>query len=430
MPSNTYHFTPPTCTLEIVGNKSLLWLDKSADRLKKFHFKLKFDDPRQPTIKQVTIQGDRQDLGELQTALDRYLKNHLQASFRSDGIVSKPVETTRYPYFKSQGLTNHELFFGSLSHDSDRQNITLGTVQLFDLVAALEAYQTKISTLKGDRQNKPERKIIPWGVGIAAAAIAAISVGTIFKPQVQPEIASNEEDLPQAAIPELEEITPPTAPDSDRQTLKLKEPLASTEKLPPPPAVETPKPKPNIPDPADYPLADVGRRTGLNDLDRENAVSERSPEPIEPQNNTDTDSRILEQPVETTISQVKPEPEQRETDLDLGSDLSNEPLEPSPELAIKNAPNQLSQIEEVTAYFRDRWQPPADLKQSLEYRLFLRTDGSIERVVPLGKAARVYLSQTNIPIDGERFISPVLEAESSIIRLLLNPDGRVQVFAE
>ena len=50
--------------------------------------------------------------------------------------------------------------------------------------------------------------------------------------------------------------------------------------------------------------------------------------------------------------------------------------------------------------------------------------------MPLGKAARLYLSQTNIPIDGEQFISPVSKAESSIIRLLLNPDGRVQVFAE
>ena len=428
MPSNTYHFTPPTCTLEIIVNKSL-WLDKSVDRLKKFQFKLKFDDPRKPTIKQVTIQGNQQDLRQLQTALDRYLKNNLQASFRSDGVVSNPVETTRSPYFKSQGLTNHELFFGSLSHDSDRQNMTLGTVQLFDLVAALEAYQTKISTLKDDRQNKPERKIIPWGVGIAAVAIAAISVATIFKPQVQPEIALNE-DLPEAAIPELSEITPPAAPDSDRNTLRLKEPLASTEKLPPPPAVETPKPKPDIPDPADYPLADVGRKTGLNDLDRENIVGERSPEPIEPQNNTDTDSIILEKPVETTISQVKPKPQRREINLDLGSDLSNEPLEATPDLAIKNIPNQISQIEEVTAYFRDRWQPPADLKQSLEYRLFIRTDGSIERVVPLGKAARLYLSQTNIPIDGEQFISPVSKAESSIIRLLLNPDGRVQVFAE
>ena len=431
MPSSTYNFTPPTCTLEIIGKKSLLWLGKSAERLKKFQFKLKFDDPRQPTAKQVTIQGNQQDLEQLQTAVSRYLKNQLRASFQSKNVITEPIETTRHPYFESQGLTNHELFFGSLSHDSDRQQITLGTVQLFDLVAALEAYQTKISTLTDDRQNKPERKIIPLGVGVAAAAIAAILIATILKPQVQPEIASNKDDKPQAAIPELSEITPPAAPNSDRHTPQLKEPLASTKKLPPPPAVETPKPKPDIPDPADYPLADVGRRTGLDDLAQKNKVDERSPEPTKPQNRADSESIILEKnPIETTVSQVKPEPENQETNPDLGSGSSNESLKPTPNLAIKNVPNQLSQIQEVTAYFRDRWQPPADLKQSLEYRLFLRADGSIERVMPLGKAARLYLSQTNIPINGEQFISPVLEAESSIIRLLLNPDGRVQAFTE
>ena len=430
---STYHFTPPTCTLEIICNKSLFLLGKSALRFKKFQFKLKFDDPRQPTVKQVTVQGNQQDLGQLQFAVERYLKNQLRASFESNSIITEPIETTQHPYFESQGLTNHELFFGSLSHDGDRQKITLGTVQLFDLVAALEAYQTKTSILTDDRQTKFGRKIIPLGVGIAAAAIAAILMATIFKPQVQPEIASNKDNQPQAAIPELSEITPPAAPDSNRHTTKLREPLASTKKLPPPPAVETPKPKPDIPDPADYPLADVGRRTGLDDIAQKNSVGKRSQEPTKVfQNSTDSELTIIEDTsVEQTLSQVKPEREnQQQTNIDRESGSSNVSLEATPDLAINNAPNQASQIQEVTAYFRHRWQPPADLKQSLEYRLFLRADGSIERVMPLGKAARLYLSQTNIPINEEQFISPVSEAESSIIRLLLNPDGRVQVFTE
>jgi hypothetical protein len=60
----------------------------------------------------------------------------------------------------------------------------------------------------------------------------------------------------------------------------------------------------------------------------------------------------------------------------------------------------------------------------------LDRDGSIKRVVPLGKAAQLYLSQTNIPVNGEPFIAPLTPSQSSTIRLLLNPNGGVQVFTE
>ena len=429
MSANTYHFTPPTCTLEIIGKKTFIFSPKSADSLNKFQFKLKFDDPRQPTSKQVTVWGDRQDLERLQKVLDRYLKQQLKASFQPNH-TQKLAETERHPYLASQGLTNHELFLGSIAHDSDRQTITLGTVQLFDLVTALEAYQTKLSTLVDRSSIQAERKIIPWGIGIAAA-IAAISTVAIFRPQVQQ--TAQQQSPPQAAIPELNEITPPTATDSDRQTAtpKLQEPLASTTRLPPPPAVETPKPKPDIPDPADYPLADVGRKAGLNDVENQNKLEERSPKESAVSEEANSESINLEPNPTDIASPARQKLENRqEINLDSASDSPSESLETTSDIATQNTPKQLSQIQEVTAYFRDRWQPPADLKQSLEYRLVLREDGSIERVIPLGKAARLYLSQTSIPIKGEEFISPVAEAESFVVRLLLNPDGRVQAFTE
>ena len=85
---------------------------------------------------------------------------------------------------------------------------------------------------------------------------------------------------------------------------------------------------------------------------------------------------------------------------------------------------------EAKIYFEQKWQPPGELKQSLEYRLLLNADGSIKRVVSLGKGSQLYLDQTNIPVNGELFISPLSESQSSTIRLLLNPDGRVQAFTE
>jgi len=95
-----------------------------------------------------------------------------------------------------------------------------------------------------------------------------------------------------------------------------------------------------------------------------------------------------------------------------------------------NSSTPPSQIQEVIAYFENQWQPPANLKQSLEYRLLLNEDGSIKKVVPLGKASGLYLSQTNIPVNGESFMTPPDPTQSSTIRLLLNPDGNVQAFIE
>ena len=109
--------------------------------------------------------------------------------------------------------------------------------------------------------------------------------------------------------------------------------------------------------------------------------------------------------------------------------------EPAEKIAEYNSPStiakssQPNQLQQITTYFQEKWQPPAELKQSLEYRLWLNADGTIERVVPLGKASQLYLDRTNIPLKGESFIKST-ESQSSIVRLLLNPDGGVQALSE
>ena len=108
----------------------------------------------------------------------------------------------------------------------------------------------------------------------------------------------------------------------------------------------------------------------------------------------------------------------------------NENIAKNSDLASGNSPQQSDRLQEIADYFQDKWQPPADLKQSLEYRLYLNKDGAIAKVVPLGKAARLYLSQTNIPVKGEPFISPGGKSKTKVIRLLLNPDGGIKVFEE
>ena len=475
MSSTIHRFTPPTCTLEILGNKSLLDHWKNQAGLKKIQFKLKFDDPREPTSKQTTIRGNKQDLLQLQTAVNHYVQEHLSASFQSP--TNAPVNLQgeaklrdNHPCLKPQGLVHHQLYFGSLTHDSNVNNIKLSTVQLFDLVTVMEAYQAEIAARSKTKQSDSHsKKIRPlWG-GIAATAIATIGITTIlFKSPWEQNIASSPESQspPAAEIPELDEIIPPPAPNTAKQPnskSKQTKSLTSISRLPPPPAVDTPKPKPDIPDPADYPLSDVARQSGLNNSAKEELAANQpaestvvvpSPTPAETketseENQIESVESVL--PPDKITPIAKPEsklsPEKNQADqinqIDTAIDPPSDAIEnssvqlpkdktPSPnsDLAFRGSSDPLSQIEEVVAYFEQKWQPPEGLKQSLEYRLLLNDDGSIKRVISLGKGSQLYLDQTNIPVNGESFISPLSESQSSTIRLLLNPDGGVQAFTE
>ena len=415
MSTTISRFTPPTCTLEIKGKKSPLSGWTNQDILHKFQFKLRFDDPREPTSKQVTVKGNERDFKQLATAIDLYVKEYLASSFK-DNLESVAEFKGDRPAVKAQGLVNHELFLGSLTHNGNNNKIALSTVQLFDLVTALEAFKSHLATLP-DRAKS--RKNLPlWGA-IAAVAIAAISItGILIRSSSQQNIASSPETRSESPteIPELNEVVPPQQPDCNKQPKsqpKLNDPLSSAKRLPPPPAVDTPKPKPNIPDSADYPLSDIARQSGFDNL----AKSE-----------TETSVAIPAEPSETTENIAEPQTT-LESEVDATqNDSSASPTQARSDIAL-NPASQTSQIQQVTAYFQEKWQPPAELNQSLEYRLVLNPNGTIGRVTPIGKASALYLSKTSIPLNGEPFISPS-QVQAATVRLLLSPDGRVRAFAE
>ncbi|MBF2009632.1 MAG: DUF4335 domain-containing protein [Chlorogloeopsis fritschii C42_A2020_084] len=89
-----------------------------------------------------------------------------------------------------------------------------------------------------------------------------------------------------------------------------------------------------------------------------------------------------------------------------------------------------AQVAEAREFLRKRWQPPGSLKQALEYSLIVGVDGTIERIFPLGKAAREYVDRTGMPLIGEPFVSPSRSGQAMRIRAVLNPDGKVQTFPE
>ena len=108
----------------------------------------------------------------------------------------------------------------------------------------------------------------------------------------------------------------------------------------------------------------------------------------------------------------------------------------SPESATTSAPptgrlfDQTPQVAEARSYLQSRWKPPADLTKSLEYRIIVGLDGSIERIEPLGEAAIIYIDRTNIPKIGERFVSPPEGSNQRQIRAVFNPDGSVETFLD
>ena len=272
-------------------------------------------------------------------------------------------------------------------------------------------------------------------------AIVTASIGTVislFKPEPQPNIISDRSQSESSpVIPELSEITPPATPDGDSQTAtpKLGEPIASARRLPPPPAVETPKPKPNIPDPADYPLSQVARQSGLNDSANDLARQKKSPPSTEAETQIEVSPEIITSPSDRETKADTELNVQTDTDtVPSTEDLTTNPsIQPNQKLLNPKKTElalSVSQTREVAAYFRKNWQPPENLKQSLEYRLFIAPNGSIQQIIPLGKAARMYLSKTKIPVNGESFISPISTDRTATIRLLLNPDGKVQAFEE
>jgi hypothetical protein len=102
----------------------------------------------------------------------------------------------------------------------------------------------------------------------------------------------------------------------------------------------------------------------------------------------------------------------------------------APAASASSANASSNQAEEVKSYFQQNWQPQEGLTETLEYRLLLKADGSLQRILPLGDASRNFVDRTNMPLLGEVFVSPTVDGREPQIRVVLEPDGRVQTFLE
>ncbi|NEQ68096.1 MAG: DUF4335 domain-containing protein [Symploca sp. SIO2D2] len=126
------------------------------------------------------------------------------------------------------------------------------------------------------------------------------------------------------------------------------------------------------------------------------------------------------------LAQRESEPPQAPTNVqERGAEASQAPTNTQDKLF-----DAIPQVKEVRDYLQPKWQPPAELEQILEYRLVLNTDGSLQRIIPLGEAATTYIDRTSIPKVGEPFVSPVEGEGNPTIRVVLKQDGQVETFLE
>ena len=102
----------------------------------------------------------------------------------------------------------------------------------------------------------------------------------------------------------------------------------------------------------------------------------------------------------------------------------------SPGFNTNPLPNLTVQIAEAESYFRSRWHPPSKLTQTLEYNLIVDRDGKIQRIEPLSQASRDYIDRTGMPLIEEPIVSPNENGQSITIRLILSPNGKVQIFIQ
>ncbi|ELR96240.1 DUF4335 domain-containing protein [Gloeocapsa sp. PCC 73106] len=94
------------------------------------------------------------------------------------------------------------------------------------------------------------------------------------------------------------------------------------------------------------------------------------------------------------------------------------------------SPKLLSPREEVQTYFQQRWLPTENLTEKLEYRLIISKSGVLESIIPIGRAAQVYLDQIR-PTPQEPITISTLKTKTNLkIRLILTPTGLVQTFNE
>ena len=459
-----HRYTPPTCTLQVVAYSSPVSRWVGSKVVKEVQFDLRFDDPKSPSEKQISITGDRQQLESLHTVVTDYIQELLTLSPESfaalgqetlspavdvesdvwllpaEDLPPQPVKGDRLIAqsnsfaIKPASKVAHNLFLGALATPATGEFVQLSVLQLFDLATALDEYRSDLIALPtiGRNQTSP---LLAWA-NIAAVLLLGVgvtAVGLQVFNRPNPQTANNINNRPKTTTKPQVALAPSPFPTlSPATTILVPSPNSSipttgaisSPSTAPIPQTVTPATKTN-PVPNGLPPQPIvinppaGQTTTTKTTVTIPGASNRTTPPI----------AILPSPIPTI-----PSPTTTKTTVVAQQDNNSReaPTPPTPTIttATRTAFVANPQVAEASDYFNGRWEPPANLRSSLEYSIVLDVDGSIQVIEPYGLPARTYLDRTGMPLIGERFVSANQNGQSPRIRLRFNPSGKVQAFLE
>lgn len=368
-----------------------------------------------------------------------------------------PRSTSEAIALQPKGKLKHELFFGALATEESVSSTVLSTLELFDLASALDQY-------RADNLAMPELEHQGWlgstpnWLKAAAVFVFAVGVGAPLTQMLlqsgQVSTVSSEsasEDAQPQATAEREDLSD-LAPRSRRDAGipgSLRGRLQTPNSNPRSGNNAASQPQrqgqnsdatgtaPGTPAPGS-----AASGTTANGAGADGAAAPPQGLPpelaaIPPINQGESvRSRLPEEPstTEQDLGAIAPAPS---PSLSRSSDFAGDELE-SADAASESArseappslPGTVPQVNEIRNYFQQQWQPPEDLDRSLEYRLLLNANGSVQQIDPLGQTARAYSGQVGLPTVGTPFVSPLENSRPAQVRVILQPDGRVRAFLE
>jgi Domain of unknown function (DUF4335) len=475
-------YTPPTCTLELWDKRSCLsrWWEEASP--KELNFVLNFDDPKLLEEQQVTLQGDFPQLKVLCDVVACYAQNLLyqtvncftvthQVSFAkttcspelsSSTPSSEEIDELNLPpSLRPKGFLSHQLNLGFLETQASHSFVSLTSSQLFDLLNALEDYKKDLSVLSSSKTSIQRQGIwvCTWTTVVVLLSIAIPILGPKWFDRLnsgEVSLIQNQESSEQM-LSFLDVLPPVPPPPNAPIPFPSMPPMLDTKDLLPPPekisiadpplrnpSVDIKPPTSSVLSPLSVlPFASPQLSTTNNYYQVHNQLSaediltlqvSRIPAimPFSPLTVTDRINAIPSIPTSPSLQAealVEPLSEKKPPEIPIVNPLSEDNIfaQPTPQTTLLDV---IPQVSEARQYFQQRWQPPRNLSQTLEYRLIVQSDGSLKQAVPLGKAAIMYYHKAYIPTPGSAFVSALDISENQTIRLVLSPNGRVKTFLE
>ena len=391
------------------------------------------------------------------------------------------------PRLEPRGLLAHNLFLGSLSAAESGPVVPLSTLQLFDLATALDNCAAEVMALPNLNREPRQPLSSPWlKVAALLVATAGLTTGTIKmldRPATSPQTATAPAAAPAPGNPQLAAgVSPSPVPALPTPPAPKPPATNALPPLPPPPINTGASPSPSLPPIALAPTPPTNKPSPIQQppllfpANGSAASAPQSPPAFSqgqtitipapegpPQGRPQAPAPVpyllpplpprlapaVPPPLPPSLSASRfpvpaPQPFPRPIEP-IVPPASTElpPLEDAQPTAESEDNNQaaaskknstlfdtIPQVSEARTYFEERWKPPEGMEQTLEYSVLIDENGSIQSIVPMGKAAADYIDRTNMPLAGEPFVSAVSDGKNPKIRVVLRPNGRVQTFLE